>query len=899
MKKTTKLLLTLAAVTLLGALLALSSFAEIYTGDCGADGNNLTYTFDTETGVLFITGIGDMKNYEVDDSGWSPIWRPGAPTEATIVSPWSAFKNNVKIVIIDDMVANIGNYAFYGFSSLTSVTIPDSVTSTGNYAFYNCSSLTSVTIPDSVTSIGFSAFEYCSSLTSVTIPDSVTSIGNKAFSWCSSLTSVTIPDSVTSIGDWAFGGCSSLTSVTFETKNATFDSNVFNNCSKLKTIYLYRNSTANAYFSSSYTKKYLDLHTISFDLNGGIGVFEEQIKKECEPLVDSVPMSTKEGYVFDVWSDPDGNTYSAGGDCSVEGDITLTATWKEATYNVTYDANGGSGAPSSQTKYYFSELTLSDKVPTRTGYNFGGWSGSDGKTYSAGDTYSTNADITLTAIWEIKVYNITYDANGGENAPEGSTKEHFETVNLSEVIPTKHGYNFGSWSGSDGKTYAAGGACSANQDLVLTAIWQEKTYTVTYDANGGSGAPSSQTKYYFTELTLSDKVPTRTGYNFGGWSGSDGKTYSAGDTYSTNADITLTAIWEIKVYNITYDANGGENAPEGSTKEHFETVNLSEVIPTKHGYNFGGWRGSDGMTYSAGGACSVNTDIVLTAIWNPMAVTLIYDANGGNVYPSSKTVYYEENYGTLANPTRVGYTFAGWYTEKDGGSRVSSSTYVNTIENITIFAHWSANSYSVSFDANGGTISDGSKRVVFDSEYGTLPTPVLAGFTFDGWYTAIEGGARITDTTIVKNAADHTLYAHWKGASYLLILDANGGKCTPDSKNVDFGEKYGELPVPTRAGYKFITWSKTKSESGAVNADTVHNSISDATLYAVWAKLGDPNGDDIIDTKDAVLLAQFLAKWDVEIDPISADCNGDGVLDTKDAVLLAQYLAKWDVTLGK
>ena len=108
-------------------------------------------------------------------------------------------------------VTGIGDYAFRGCSSLTSVTIPNGVTSIGQRTFYDCSSLTSITIPDSVKSIGSYAFYDCSSLTSVTIPNSVTSIGYEAFSGCSSLTSITIPDSVTGIGSYAFSGCNNLT----------------------------------------------------------------------------------------------------------------------------------------------------------------------------------------------------------------------------------------------------------------------------------------------------------------------------------------------------------------------------------------------------------------------------------------------------------------------------------------------------------------------------------------------------------------------------------------------------------------------------------------------------------------------------------------------------------------
>ena len=121
--------------------------------------------------------------------------------------------SNLTSVTIPDSVISIGSSAFSDSKNLTSVTIPNSVTSIGNYAFSGCSSLTSVTIPDSVTSIGDYAFYNCSSLTDITIPNSVTSIGGSAFSSCGSLTSVTIPDSVTSIGGYAFYGCSSLTSV--------------------------------------------------------------------------------------------------------------------------------------------------------------------------------------------------------------------------------------------------------------------------------------------------------------------------------------------------------------------------------------------------------------------------------------------------------------------------------------------------------------------------------------------------------------------------------------------------------------------------------------------------------------------------------------------------------------
>ncbi len=153
---------------------------------------NETWSFDSETGVLTISGTGPMEDY----SGKS--------------QPWEALSESITSVVLSDGVTSIGGYAFSNCSSLTSITIPNSVTSIGGSAFSNCSSLTSITIPNSVTSIGGYAFSNCSSLTSINIPNSVTSIGYYAFEDCSSLTSITIPNSVTSIGYYAFRGCYSL-----------------------------------------------------------------------------------------------------------------------------------------------------------------------------------------------------------------------------------------------------------------------------------------------------------------------------------------------------------------------------------------------------------------------------------------------------------------------------------------------------------------------------------------------------------------------------------------------------------------------------------------------------------------------------------------------------------------
>ena len=231
------------------------------------------------------------------------------------------------------------------------------------------------------------------------------------------------------------------------------------------------------------------------------------------------------------------------------------------TYTVTYDANGGSGAPGSQTKTHDTNLTLSNTKPTKTGYTFLGWStrSTGGVVYNAGGTYSANAGVTLYAVWQVNTYTITYNANGGSGAPGGQryTYATSGSINLSSTKPTRTGYTFLGWSLSSsatGASYSAGQAWNRSNasNYTLYAVWRVNTYTITYNANGGSGAPGSQSYTYATSgaINLSSTRPTRTNYSFLGWSTSSSATsasYSAGQAWNRNnaSNYTLYAVWRL------------------------------------------------------------------------------------------------------------------------------------------------------------------------------------------------------------------------------------------------------------------------------------------------------------------------------------------------------------------
>ena len=355
-------------------------------------------------------------------------------------------------VTLPDSLTSISVTAFYNCYSLKKVTIPNSVTSIGKSAFGKCTALTSLTIGKSVTSLGERAFADCAGLTSVTIPNSVTNIGYGVFENCTGLTNVTIPNSVTSIGSFAFKGCSALTNVTIPAGVASIGSGAFAACSRLTAITV--DSQNQAYSCDGngilYNKAQTELiqypggnrHT-AFTVPAGVTSIGDSAFYDCDALT-SVTLPDSVTSIGD-------DAFAA---CSRLESVTIPAGVTEI---------GSDILPSS------SDILSSSLDPYIIGVP-----GSFAETYAK----ENNIGFVSLGSGQLPVYTVTFDANGGTDAPAEQTKVRGETVTLTPEKPTREGYVFLFWSTCPVypatvlyTTYQPGKTYSADRNIRLYAIW--------------------------------------------------------------------------------------------------------------------------------------------------------------------------------------------------------------------------------------------------------------------------------------------------------------------------------------------------------------------------------------------------------------------------------------------
>ncbi|OLA34198.1 MAG: hypothetical protein BHW38_04710 [Firmicutes bacterium CAG:321_26_22] len=508
-----------------------------------------------------------------------------------------------------------------------------------------------------------------------------------------------------------------------------------------------------------------------------------------------------------------GTVYNASDFCNASSancTVELNANWQKV-HTITYNANGGSGAPASQSVINGSSFTASSTKPIRTGYTFLGWGSSSGATtvsYTPGTTYTPTSDLTLYAIWKINKVNFKFSTNGGtvqvtssssgntykwkqdsngivsRTDPNGSTySEVFYTLDYgantnSSGFPnynnsgflniTYSGYSAPenyewkclSGCSTNGKlfnqdsVYKASDLCDASSSdctVVLGVNWKQ-VQTITYDANGGSGAPASQTKLDGSSITLSSTKPTRSGYTFVNWNtkaDGSGTSYNAGTAYTAIGTTTLYAQWEARVYTVTLNT---QSATSNGTAKVYYQYNTTKTVN--------------------GTVCYYYTDSSLT-----------------NCLSSGYV---------LTKPTKTGYTFNGYYTSTSGGGtqyvdkdgRFIHNLYT-TIGNKTLYAYWSPAVYTITLNNQSATTA-GTPTVYY--QYNTTKTingtvcyyytnstltsclsggynitkPTKTAYVFGGYYTGTNGsGTNYVNSsgTFINNAyqttGNKTLYAKW------------------------------------------------------------------------------------------------------------------------------------------
>ncbi len=579
-------------------------------------------------------------------------------------------------------------------------------------------------------------------------------------------------------------------------------------------------------------------YAVKFDAMGGKVSMSEKTVYDTETYGE-LPTPVREYYNFLGWytAQTTGTKVTPDTVVALNGAQTLYARWERITVKVSFDANGGTSSLSSAVLSYGDTYSL--PTASRQYYNFDGWyTQKTGGTRVESTTQITDSrEHTLYAHWTIKTVNVSYDAAGG-NVTAGS-RAYELGGKYADVTATRSGYKFVGWyTKPDGKgeRVTADTTVTNEQAHTLYAYWSNSAYTVSFDSQGGSAVSSINVVYNMAYGTL--PVPTRSGYDFLYWADSDNaltrKAVTASTIVATASDHKLYAVWDASYYQVNYNANGG-TCEIAVNRMQYMSEYVYLPVATKYGYEFTGWYTESGTRINVGDINNVIGDITLYAQWTPATINVTLDPCSGTVSSSTASVKYNDYYTNLPTPTRTGYTFAGWYTAASGGSKVDGSTKVTTTSAHTLYAQWKANTYTVSYNANGGNVvSTASKDVTYDGTYGTLPTPTRTGYTFAGWYTKSSGGDKIESSTKVKITAEQTLYAHWTANTYTVSFDANGGIVSTASKDVTYNGTYGTLPTPTRTGYTFAGWYTAPSDGSKKESSTKVEITDKQTLYAHW-----------------------------------------------------------------
>ena len=524
-----------------------------------------------------------------------------------------------------------------------------------------------------------------------------------------------------------------------------------------------------------YTRNRYD---IVYDIDGAKTTNTFYYQEAITPIADP----EKTGYTFAAWSPAVPATMPIDG-------IEVAATWTTNKYKVTFYTDDTKAATHySNDHEYLTAVPSVNNPAAREGYKFLGWAyeGTTDIVNLATITVPAN-DISFVGIWEVQSYKLVYRSRTGEFA---SYDVVYGTPKAEWPVPAGEpadyeGYYFTKWADVANATMPA-------SQVVITAEWAIESYTFKFNTDGGNDIADITANFGATITVPAD--PTKTGYTFAGWNETIPTTMP--DLGADGAEKTFTASWTINEYTITFNTDGGSAVPE--IKQNYGTDITAPDAPTKTGYTFAGWDKEIPATMPA-------ENMTITAKWTINQYKITFDTDGG-----TEIAPIEQNYNTAvikpADPTKTGYTFAGWDKEIPS---------VMPNENITITAQWTVNQYKITF-ANTGD----SAIAPIEQDYGTAITapaaPTREGYTFTGWDKAVPA---------TMPAENMTITAQWEINTYKITFENTG-----DTVIAPIEAAYGSVidwPAdPTKTGYTFTGWDKAKINTMPAENVTVTGSWS-------------------------------------------------------------------------
>lgn len=634
-------------------------------------------------------------------------------------------------------------------------------------------------------------------------------------------------------------------------------------------------------------------HTVSYYNGSTLLGSAAYYAGETYTLMDGSGLN-KTGYTFGGWGVSGTQTMGTS-------DVSRAAIWTPNTYKVVFHNDS---ATTQQNFTYNAAATALNGSFTKLGYTFSGWAEAlnGPKVYNANATVQNltsvqNGIVDLYAVWQAQGCSVSFANGGGTGTMAPQSFVHGIAQELTSNAFTRTGYTFAGWK--DGTTtYVNGESITATGNINLTAQWTANSYSVIFNGNGANGGTPmvSQSFYYDASQNITPNTFTRDGYTFGGWATTsngakiyDDKKDVQNMTDVQNGTLILYAVWTPNKYNVIFERNTDTGSGTMGSEEHTydATRALTKNAFTCAGYSFGGWNtqaDGTGLHY-ADKASVINLamtgDLKLYAQWTADTYSLTFNSNNGVGSMDNQNFATGDNGTVSANRfVKSGYTFDGWNTKADGtGTNYPADSALKSLDNLAdenpaLYSKWKANSYTVAFNANGGTGTMGNMSFTYNVPQNLTDNSFARGSdTFLGWSTSSTGEtATYSDKQSVSNLSTMadgkvTLYAVWRANTYQVRFDANGGSGNMLPQTIGRSDAASlNANSFTRIGYSFVGWNTSINGSGLSYTDG-HNvtnlpgdTASSIILYAQWTESARYNLSGTVKESGGVLLSGATVK---------------------------------------